>query len=353
MLKDILLRPHGSRFENFTTGLGTSIVDFDPAMGKPERLSADYGTLQVIERMEADEIATMFRLGKVNPIAQGIIPPRTAHDTYEEAVKRNAQELSPIQSEIFHADSELRKKEVLMAKMSGLFEHTRLAYTLLQDGSSFVDEYSDYDLVPGLEYHYKPEQPMPQTPEDRRQDALQLWQMGAFTRGPEFDAMRQSYMRYVATGEIGAFADPVLAYARVQAVMLVTLIRDGGVQVIEMEQPLPDGTFEKVPEAVGPNGEMLFAEWQIHEVYADTLQEMIQQPSTTEDQRQIALLLLSKHSQAIQAAAEDARKQNNIEVAEQSQAEMAGNAMAGMLAANVKKTSAQGGQQSGRVRAVA
>jgi len=361
MLKDIILKPHGSRMENFTASLGTTIAEFDPARGIPQRLSADYGQLQYFQGQLDFQVAEIFRLGKVNPVVQGILPPRTAHDTYEEAIKRNAQELQPLLTETFNADSILRQKEVMLAKHSGLFDKSRLGNLLLPDGTTYYDDYCDADLME-TDFEYKPEPVGLQTPEDRYEQITNLMQMGLFAEGPEFDAMRRRVRDFTATGNIGAMEPEVEAYAKIQASKNIALIKTNKVAVVQTEQPVetPQGTaFEKVPIVVGPSGEVLYQEWMIHYIMIDQYSKFVQNPQTTEDQRQIALLLLDMHQEAESRNAEAAKKQQLKDTAEQMQAEAAGNVLTAAISAEANavskglKTSRQGGLQSGRVRAMA
>lgn len=363
MLKDVILRPQGSRLENITSSLGTTVADYDPVKGAPIRWTADYGQLQYFERKIEGAIAEIFRLGKISPIAQGIIPPRTASETYESAIKQSLEDLQPLQTEFFAADNILRQKEVMLAKSSGLFDKSRLGYLLLPTGDSYYDEYSDYDLLPGTEFEYKPVPAGPQTPEDRYQQSKELLSMGLFAEGPEYDAIRRRYRAFVATGSIGSLEPEVEAYARLHAVKNMQLIKTNKVRVIQTEQPIdtPQGpSTEMIPVVVGPSGEVLYQDWMVHSVMIENYSNFVQNPQTSEDQRQIALVLLSMHQQAESADIAAAKKQQNIDTSEQMQAEASGNVLTTIVSAQSKqdsitgvKTPRQGGVESGRVRALA
>lgn len=353
--KDIIFVPKGSRLVSIDAKEGTSIVEYSALTGHaPQFVSVGSSIMQQLTELLGMYEGKMLQLSRVSEAMQGDVPDRVSQGTMTMAYNQDRSTLGYLASKFEQAEREKWKKSLEIVRNSPNFNLPRLASMLGSDNRPLAMEWKNSDLSAHLMINAKPSSSSPETLAERTARSMELWGLGFFQ--PQMAEARALFNEYVDSGQTPAPDDDMQKYAEMQALEENQLIQTGQVQIVPIVQvtgPQQDKEMNKISIMVSSvSGRPLVQPWQNHAAHLEVLDELIQNPSTPEQIRQLAVFHQAEHQREMAAAQAQAAQSMYNDLSQQSIANAAGPILNTTISANTKPKSSPsgGGKASGVTR---
>ena len=353
--KDMLFLPKGARILSIGAKEGTNIVEYSPLSGHaPQFVSVGSSIMEQLSALLGKYEGLMLQFGKVSSSMQGEVPDRISEGALGMAYSQNNRTLGELSENFQQSEREKWKKELELVRNSPNFNLPRIATMLGSDGRPLAMEWKNTDLSAHLLLQAKPSAEMPETVMERTARATELWAQGFFQ--PGLEGARDMFNQSVGTGKTQAPNDDMQKYAEMQAIEENQLIQIGQIAIVPIVQvtgPQEDKSMNKISIMVNSQtGKPLVQPWQNHVVHLEVLDELIQNPSTPDPIRQMAVFHQAEHQRELQAAEAMQQQAAMNSLSQESIANAAGPMLTTAISANAKPKSSPsaGGKKSGQTR---